>query len=172
MLGGKNNYQLNAEIVLRDIYRLACMVLADPAVMAITGENLNEPLYRLRSQFVEDELVHQLLSSAISNRTQIEHMVDHRGQMEGRGFQPDAFECGALQANVDKSDSVPLTFHEACHKIIHASAIVAQTSAEPELTPMKMELTLRGKKMKSTWVAHLDLLEYVRGTILNFGDLR
>lgn len=79
---------LNAEIVLREIYRLASMVLADPAVMTAAGEDFNEPLYRLRSQFGEGELVYRLLSSANSNRTQIDHAVEHRAQMSGRGFHP------------------------------------------------------------------------------------
>lgn len=172
MVGGKNNYQLNAEIVLRDVYRLATMTLADPIVIGFMAKDANEPLYRLRAQYLEDELVHQLLSAAISNRTQIEHMNDHRAAMHGKGFQPATYDCGVLQPDADKYDRQPLSFLEACHKIIHATNIVAQTPAEPETSPMKMELTLRGTKFKTTWVAHLDLLGYLRGTVENFGDFR
>ncbi|WP_089174989.1 hypothetical protein [Bosea sp. AS-1] len=172
MAGGKNNYQLNGEIVLRDVYRLATMTLADPIVMSFMEKDANEPLYRLRAQYLEDELVHQLLSAAISNRTQIEHMTDHRAAMDGQGFQPAAYECGVLQPDADKNDRGPLSFHEACHKIIHATNIVAQTPEAPETSPMKMELTLRGTKGKLTWVAHLDLLAYLRGSVENFGDFR
>lgn len=170
MIGGKNNYQLNGVTVLRDIYRLASITLADPAIMDITGEDLSEPLYRLRSQFIEDELVHQLLSSAISNRTQIEHLADRRAAYAGKGFQPGAYLCGSLQPDVDKRDRCDLSFHEGCHKIIHARNIVAQTPGTPEFTPMRMELALRGTKSGKAWVAHLDLLAYFRGTVENFGD--
>ncbi len=138
--------------------------------MDITGEDLSEPLYRLRSQFIEDELVHQLLSSAISNRTQIEHLADRRAANAGKGFQPRTYWCGSLQQDIDKKDRCDLNFHEACHKIIHATNIVAQTPGNPEITPITMELTLRGTKSGKAWVAHLDLLAYIRGTVENFGD--
>ena len=119
--------------------------------------------------------MHQLLNLAISNRTQIENMTDYRATLGDQGFQSSGFSCGSLQPDSEKITREPLTFHEACHKIIHARNIVAQADGTgvPEDMPMKMEVTLRGKKWQGNdWVAHLDLLEYIRGSVHNFSDVR
>ncbi|QEL27414.1 hypothetical protein FQV39_32955 (plasmid) [Bosea sp. F3-2] len=89
------------------------MVLAGAALMGIVGSDFDEPIYRFRPQFAEDETVHQLLSSAISHRPQLEHMTEHRLAMAETGFQPHIFECGILQPDADKFDRGPLTFHDA-----------------------------------------------------------
>jgi len=178
-----HNFTLNSELVLREAYRLASMMLAEPALMKLANGDHEEPLYRLRAQFSEDELVHQLLSLAISNRTQVEHMAEFRAShmaefrapLGDQGFKPSHFPCGLLQPDCEKNTHEPLTFHEACHKIIHARNIVAQAdgAGAPEDFPMKMEVTLRGNKWHGNdWVAHLDLLEYIRGSVQNFSDFR
>ncbi len=175
MAGQRHNYDLNSALVLRETYRLASVMLAEPRLMELANGNHEEPLYRLRERFLQDELVQQVLSLAISNRTQVEHMGDYRAGLDDQGFQPSKFPCGSLQPDCEQNNWVPLTFLEACHKIIHARNIVGRAvgSGVPEDFPLKMEITLRGNRgEKSDWVAHLDLLEYIRGSVHNFSDSR
>ena len=43
MGGSRHNYQLNSATVLRDVYRLACMVMADKAVMSSSEDERSAP---------------------------------------------------------------------------------------------------------------------------------
>ena len=63
---------LNAATVLRDLYRLVSMVMADSVLMDAAAGN-DDPLIRLRDQFLEDELVHLMVGTAVTNRIQEEH---------------------------------------------------------------------------------------------------
>lgn len=44
---GRHNYVLNSQTVLRDVYRLLCIVMADGAIAGL-AENDQDPLVRLR----------------------------------------------------------------------------------------------------------------------------
>jgi hypothetical protein len=56
---GRHNYELNSAIVLRDLYRLMSMAMADRPFMA-EATKPDDPLRILRDRFIEDELVHLL----------------------------------------------------------------------------------------------------------------
>lgn len=170
MWEGRHNYQLNSATVLRDLYRLFSMVAGDEALMT-AAKNRNDPLRSLRDQFIEDELVHLLVGTAVTSRVQLEHMSGPRNDAAELSFKPIDTECGKLQPDCEEYKFKPLTFHEACHKIIHALNIVAQTPGKPEETSVKMEVSLRGQLGKKTWIAHLDLLEYIRASVRNFNNL-
>jgi hypothetical protein len=166
MGGSRHNYQLNSATVLRDVYRLACMVMADDAVMS--SSETSDPLRELRNRFAEDELVHLLAATAVANRIQLEHLSDLRADPAELSFSTLLHSCGKLQPNVEKYEFEDLTFREACNKIVHATRIVAQTPGVPEETPMGLTLTLRGEKQDKTWIAHLDVVEYARASVQNF----
>ncbi|WP_454818930.1 hypothetical protein [Labrys neptuniae] len=169
---GRHNYQLNSAIVLRDLYRLLTMAMADQPLMA-AAERRDDPLRSLRDQFIEDEVIHLLVSTAIANRIHLEHLRGPREDPDEAGFQLIAHICGELQPDADDAAKKPLLLHEACHKIIHAENIVVQTEGNPENTPWRrqLDITLRGQLGRRTWVAHLLLIEYARASVRNFGAM-
>jgi hypothetical protein len=78
MWQGRHNYELNSATVLRDLYRLVAMVVADQGLMNSAGGP--DPLKALRGLFLEDELVHLLVGTAVANRIQLEHMSGPRDE--------------------------------------------------------------------------------------------
>src|SRR6056297_1329529 len=113
---------LNSEIVFRDTYRLLCLFMADKAIFEMTpqgqqvwggSQRSEEPLFRLRHQFVEDEINHTLINLAICNRTHMELMDEQHGR------EHPASVCGKLIENTHEETVKDLTFREACNKIIH-----------------------------------------------------
>lgn len=171
---------LNSEIVLRDTYKLLCVFMADKAIFDITPEpqrvwggsqRSSEPLFRLRHQYIEDEVNHTLINLAICNRN---HM-DLR--LENHKIEPSDRVCGKLFTNVDAGENVvKLTFREACHKVIHtkkASMTFIENDTVTEFMgqenePIHHELWLSGSYNKNNWKAELDVLEFLRATADNF----
>ena len=170
---GRHNYELNAATILRDLYRLLSMVLADASIEAEV-QNDDDPVVTLRERFVEDELIHLLVGTAIPNRIQMEHMRDFRAKMGSQGFQPNTYECGFLQQHVENDDEAPLVFHEACNKIIHAQHITAELDdiGEKAFQVLPPGLILRGTRGEKAWTARLSIVKYIRASVLNFSDLR
>lgn len=168
---GRHNYQINSATVLRDAYRLLCLVMAEERIAKLSDSE-RDPLAELRDQFVEDELVHLLISTAIMNRAQDDHMSGPRHDAAELSFAPPEHECGSLVNNVEEASKagVPLNFREACNKIIHADHITAEIEqiedAAYEILPLA--LVLRGRHGKNAWQASLNVPEYVRGTFKNF----
>lgn len=158
-----NNYQLNSGLVLRDAYRLLSLMLSDPALLAMVV-NHDDELQTLRDWFIEDEFVHGLVSIAISNRIQLDHLQGHGGPADET--------CGTFQPDIATEQTIELLFREACNKIIHAKHIVAVREVEQDNSPLTTNVVLRGKKGEKAWEATLDLVSYVRSTVQNFTPLR
>lgn len=169
---------LNNEIVFRDTYRLLCLFMADKEIFELTppcqqvwggSKRSEEPLFRLRHQFVEDEINHTLINLAICNRTHMELKKEQHGREHPTSV------CGKLIKNTDDGTVEDLTFREACNKIIHAkrflttflkAGIVTDFLGENE--PMHHELWLFGAYNLNEWKAELDVLEFLRATTDNF----
>ncbi|MBB3394248.1 hypothetical protein [Rhizobium sp. BK060] len=172
---GRHNYSLNSDTVLRDVYRLLNVVMADEAIARLATAR-GDVLVDLRDQFVEDELVHLLISTAIMNRSHDDHMDGPRNDAAELSFAPVALACGRLVTDVGgtKEDDIELTFREACNKIIHAEHITVETqkakNAAFQFLPTTVQL--RGTLRKKPWVAFVDVPNYVRATLMNFRDLR
>ena len=171
MWQGQRNFQLNAQTVLRDLYRLLTMVLAD-GNLTDNFNGADDPLQRLRDQYLEDEFVHLLVGTAITNRIQEEHMREFREDIGDLAFAPLVHECGTLQANAENDDETALTLREACNKIVHAVNIIAETNGDPGDHPMSNFVTLRGHLGDAAWQARLNVIEYVRASVMNFSDLQ
>jgi hypothetical protein len=148
MWQGRHNYHLNADLVLRDVYRLVSIVVGDRVVMS--GGGADDRLRSLRNRFVEDELVHLLVGTAIANRIQLEHMSGPRNDPDELSYRPMRHACGQLQPDVSLPARVSLQFQEACNKIIHGLNIVAQTSGVPEETAMGTVVAFRGQRRSDT----------------------
>ncbi|WP_374307390.1 hypothetical protein [Dongia sp.] len=167
--GGRHNYELNSATVLRDAYRLIGLALADSCI-ARECQNLDDPLFRLREQFLEDELIHLLIGTAVANRLHDDHMWDLRNDPDELGFLPVVRDCGSLQPDILEEAVIPLGFREACNKVIHA----IQITAEPQqmdgaaFDHLPVVLVLRGTQNGRGWQAHLNLLEFIRATSENF----
>jgi hypothetical protein len=166
---GRRNFQLNSQTVLRDLYRLLTLVAADGPVMRMSSET-NDPLRYLRNRVIEDEFVRLLVATAIANRIQLEHMSGLRDDPDELSFDSVDRTCGRLQPNADLQTAVPLLFREACNKIVHALNIVVETRGPPEEVPVERTVTLRGQLQRNIWLAHMDLYDYVRASIINFRE--
>lgn len=98
---GRHNYQINSAIVLRDAYRLLCLVAAEERIAKLSYSE-RDPLAVLRDQFVDDELVHLLISTAEMNRAQDDLMSGPRQVTAELSFAPLVHECGSLVNNDNK----------------------------------------------------------------------
>ena len=156
----RNNFLLNGDEVLRVIYRLLTIVRADAQFCGPDEDSCN-PLNGLRAAFMEDELVHGLISSAVYNRIHMEHMRDIIGG-------PEEKICGYMKTNWEEETVRDLTFRETCNKIIHAMHIVFEAAGDPKYYPVSDIFILRGNLNGQPWQARVDLEKYARATVLNF----
>ena len=171
---GRHNYTLNPGTVLRDAYRLLCVIMADRAIAENVVDD-TDSLVSLREQFVEDELVHTVIQLAVMNRTQMDHMNGPRSDPSELSFRLVDRDCGLLTENAGADGGeVVLSFREACNKIIHAKHIVIETddSGDWAFPVLPHTVILRGTKNRGAWEAQLNVPDFLRGTVENFDPLR
>lgn len=171
---GRHNYIINSETVLRDLYRLLNVVLADEALARVATED-QDLLIQLRDQFVEDELVHLLISTAVMNRSHDDHMAGPRKDEHELSFRDVDRTCGRLTVTMGGKtvEDGALTLREAANKIIHAENITVETLQIDGLAfqPLPQTVILEGRLGKKEWVAVLNVPDYARASIMNFRDL-
>jgi hypothetical protein len=166
---GRRNFDLNSDVILRDAYRLLTTVLADRAI-AEEAIDEDDPLAHLREQFVQDELIHTLISLSVVNRLHDEHMRGPRGDQNELSFPPLQHICGRLRPDMGSQIEQPLQFRDACNKIIHALHIDAQTvsSKNCAFSVLPRFLKLYGERTGADWEATLDVVEFIKATVRNF----
>src|SRR5262245_34090722 len=171
-LTGHHNYELNAGTVLRDLYRLLCILASERHLLRVIKRK-GDPLLSLRARFVEDEIVHLLVQTAVMNRLQLEHLAQSRDGSKEPHTPIDQQACGDLQDDVLQDHVRILSFREACNKIVHAKQIAAARDAPTRdvFDRMPEGLILRGSKDGKAWQAHLSIYEYIRASVLNFESL-
>ncbi|WP_027681706.1 hypothetical protein [Rhizobium leguminosarum] len=119
----------------------------------------------MRNDLFVDEITHLLIGTAIANRIQLEHMDAPRSEPSDVG-------CGDLWPDaIGDKGSQKLSFRDACNKIVHAIHIVPDCG-NPTENPLTSEVKLRGHKGKEAWVAHLNIPQYVRASVMNFRGQR
>lgn len=155
-------YRLRSDIVFRDLNRLVSAFLAIGPVRDL-AENKNDPLIRLQERCTEDEIVHLLVGTAISNRLQMEHMQALRDDPAEMSFKAVEGTCGSLWPNSQKEKEIPLRFREACNKIIHAESIEIFDAARPVLR-------LFGTHRGTEWMAFVEIVDYAKLSVNNFED--
>jgi hypothetical protein len=155
-------YRLNSATVLRDLYRLAAALLSLKPFQEFASV-ADGSLLVLRERFAEDELIHLLVSTAIANRLQLDHMLKLRIDPSELSYQPLEGICGHLYEPADSKEGVPLQFRDACNKIIHARNIQVSDIMRPVLR-------LRGERSKTNWYVEICLLDYVGVSVRNFND--
>lgn len=166
---GRNNFELNSAIAIRDIYRLFLVFSGDGQLFDLAPAP-DDPLRLMRDDHFADEITHLLIGTAVANRIHAEHMSHLRADPAELQHQPVALCCGSLQPDVLNSNrTVPLTFDQACNKIIHAVHIVPDCG-NPSENPLSSEVKLRGYLGNSAWSAYLSIPQYVRASIINFRD--
>lgn len=171
---GRHNYVINAETVLKDVYRLLSLVVGDRA-LALLPEDNHGLLVGLRDQFVEDELVHLLIGTAVMNRSHDDHMSGPRRDADELSFAPVTLVCGTLTTEGRKETAtVDLLLREACNKIIHADQIRVETETvgNAAFPVLPHDVILVGRAHDRHWQAILSIPNYVRATIMNFRDIR
>ncbi|NSY51417.1 hypothetical protein [Agrobacterium tumefaciens] len=169
--GGRRNYTINSDTVLQDAYRLLNVVLADEAIARLATED-GDVLISLRDQFVENELIHLLIGTAVMNRSQDDHMAGPRNDADEMSFSPVTQSCGRLTNDVGgtREQEIDLNLREGCNKIIHAEHITVETQQieDTAFPSLPATVILRGRQGRNVWVAHLNVPDYVRATIMNF----
>ncbi|TCQ16399.1 hypothetical protein C8J33_11630 [Rhizobium sp. PP-CC-3G-465] len=164
---GRNNFELSASIASRDIYRLFLAFAGDERIFNLAGEDHADPLRKMRDGFFVDEITHLLIGTAIANWIQLEHTEGLRSASDP-ALNVTSVSCGELTPDVTNDEaSLPLTFKEACNKIVHAIHIVPDCS-DPAENPLTSEVKLRGHKGKKAWVVYLNIPQYVRASVMNF----
>lgn len=162
---GRNNFQLNGVLVRRDLYRLGCLIASD-AMLFEMAEGESDEMLALRDEFMTDEIVHLLVSIATANRIHLDHLKDARSSH----LSPAGDVCGLLQPSVLEDAEIPLTFREACNKIIHAVNIVPETAGDPAEHPIGDLFILRGYRDQKAWQAFLNIGSYIRCSAANFRE--
>lgn len=171
---GRHNYVINADTVLKDVYRLLSLVMGDHA-LALLPDDGYHLLVGLRDQFVEDELVHLLIGTAVMNRSHDDHMSGPRRDEDELSFVPVTLICGTLTTE-GRTETVTedLLLREACNKIIHADEIRvdAETVENAAFPFLPQNVILIGRAYGRPWQGVLNVPNYVRATIMNFRDIR
>lgn len=166
---GHKNFELNSAIALRDVYRLFLVFSGDERLFDLAPRS-DDPLRLLRNEYFADEIVHLLIGTAVANRIHLEHMSRLRSDPAEPTHQPINVDCGTLQPDLlNDGAAIPLTFEQACNKIIHAIHIVPDCG-DPSESPLSSEVKLRGHLGKAAWSAYLNIPQYVRASVLNFRD--
>lgn len=152
-------FRLNAQTIHRDLYRLTALLLSYPRL-----ENASDELRGLGEQFVEEELSHLLAHIANANRMQRDHMRNLRDDPAELSFQAVEGDCGQWGWPTDpwKKPS-PLSFKDACDKLIHAREI-GMISFDPP------SIYLRGERGGKEWEVKVDLLPYIELSVRNFAN--
>lgn len=158
---GTPGYRLNSSVVLRDLHRLLSTFLALGPVRQLAAEA--DPLLELHELCAEDDIVHLLVSTAVSNRLHLEHMQELRDSPQELAFEPLSGTCGELWTEEKNEASEPLQFREACNKILHAKSIEIFDTKKPVLR-------LFGTLGRREWMALVEVLDYVRISVRNFED--
>ncbi len=171
---GRHNYVINADTVMKDVYRLLSLVMGDRPV-ALLSEDDHDLLVGLRDQFVEDELVHLLIGTAVMNRSHDDHMSGPRNDEDEFSFTPVDLVCGTLTTEGRRETvTEDLLLREACNKIIHADEIRVDTEVveDAAFPVLPHNVLLIGRAYGRPWHAILNVPNYVRATIMNFRDIR
>ena len=163
-----HDYEFDHETVLRDAYRLLCLVMADRAIADFTDK---DNLLLLHNRFANYELLHTVIQLAVMNRIQLDNMEPLRSDPSELSFESIERKCGDLIEDVEaNNDKICLTFRGACNKIIHARKVkVTPDENGDRVFPVREStLILRGTLNQKAWQVNLDILEFLCGTFDNF----
>lgn len=164
------NYPLNGQTIRKKCYQLLTAICGDETIYDISGaEGL---LWNLRNEFAFDFIVHLVIEIAILNRTKLDDCRLGARASESGGIS--RRHCGTIEFFLSGEDAVPLEFREACNKIIHSVHFVVESNGDPHEFPLSSSIVLRGSSNqrgpKGTWVVVLDIIEYIKLTLMNFDN--
>jgi hypothetical protein len=157
-----NGYLIEPSHLDLDVYRLLLPFAASRQLHDLCGSDASDPLNLMREHFERSEACRLLLILAVTVRNSVENkcgpLVRHHLDAP----------VGTLVEDVDNPVDTPLSFREACHKIIHATDVefMIGQAEEERLEPLTMQIKLFGEKQvrgKSLeWEAKLDVAEFAR----------
>lgn len=157
-----NGYPIEPSHLDLDVYRLLLPFAASRGLHDLSTGDESDPPNRMRQQFERSEASRMLLTVAVTIRNGVERscdpLVEHHLDAS----------VGTLIENVHDPVEKPLTFREACHKIIHATNIEFGVAGgdQGRAAPITTEVELFGQKpvrgTKFEWTARLDVAEFAR----------
>jgi hypothetical protein len=157
-----NGYPIEPSHLDLDVYRLLLPFAASRPLHDLCGCDVSDPLNRMREQFERSEACRLLLTIAVIVRNSVKKkrnslVLEHLDAP-----------VGTLVEDLGNPAIIPLSFREACHKIIHATEVEFMSGqAEGErLQPLTMQIKLLGEKPgrgeELEWEAKLDVAEFAR----------
>jgi hypothetical protein len=140
------------EFLDHQLYLLGCMINASPVLDKLS----NHPLLQLRQQFQETEVGRILLTVAVALR----NAMDQSPSRSEYWLQGVDDRVGTL---LNKRGELPLTFREACNKLIHCLSLNFHYKAKKPrrgmaLTPL---VHLYGTKGADEWKATIDINRFI-----------
>jgi hypothetical protein len=157
-------HRINEGDMLISLHRLLSAVLAIDAIKIRTKDIPDDPLMRLQGECFEDEVTHLLVSTAAFNR--VYRMQRHPRRISDNTITVEPVEgsCGNLWTDSqDHKSQQPLSFKDACDKILHADVI--------NFNSVLKTFTMMGKLRRKSWMADLDPVQYVRLSTQNFDPI-
>ncbi len=153
-------YPLRGERATVLCYRLICGILASPRLAKLTAPPLDDPISQLRDEYELSEAAHHLVEIAIYCRTAQDHFL----KLTPLNIDWLTNAVGTLKSPATRRGNEPLTFREACHKLIHAEDITWEVVNERgrHQRYIKPVVYLYGSKQKKNWRASLDVVLFVK----------
>ena len=144
-------------VVSRDLYRLACIFHASPSL----GNDGFDLTADLRRQFQEAEAAHLLISIASVLRNSHDQ---NPNRTEFWRKQLPSDDVGELIKGIEaQTKPLPLTFREACNKIIHCTTLnydyVHQSARVGD--PLLRKIHLYGFLNDTEWKASIDIDRFI-----------
>jgi hypothetical protein len=140
------------------LYQLNCIFFASPKLSGWADDDdwRRDPFLQMLQDFEEHEVLKLILRTSIWCRALEENLpLEERKKFA-------AYPIGELQQDKSSKTKVPLTFREACNKIIHATYINFDRKRSRSLcyNSLKPFFYIYGKKGQKEWRAKFDLKEF------------
>ncbi len=143
-----NNYPIAAEALDLEIYQLACIFASSKELAKISKQH--NSFSSLTETFELSEASKKLITIAVALRSALDSNPHRHKEVE----------VGSLIKNTSKIEKVPLSFREACNKIIHASDIEF-FDVDENYTPLNWSIKLWGSHFDQDWEATLDVAKFI-----------
>jgi hypothetical protein len=167
-------FALSASTMVQELYQLLALFSADKAIVSKFEKGMTvlssreDPLDTLRLRVLEPLATKLLVETAVKNRWRADAIIETMPVLASgkRMDGPWLVQVGRLRI---KRSWKRLSLRDGCNKIIHAQHIEPEfrrgANSIPVLTGL---IKTTGKQGKASWVAEINIYNYVRASLFNF----